>query len=49
MPVRRDDLPARVARWLRATGLLQGAGASLLIASGYVACIVGIRWLLAPG
>ncbi len=40
---------AAKARRARRGGLLQGAAATALIASGYVACIAGMRWLMALG
>jgi len=40
---RSGGRPARRARMLR------GAAATLLLASGYTACIAGVRWLLSLG
>jgi hypothetical protein len=37
------------ARGALSGGMLRGAAATGLIATGYVACIAGIRWLLALG
>lgn len=37
------------AKHTRSGGMLEGAAATALIASGYVACIAGIRWLLGLG
>ncbi len=42
------EKPGKAAR-ARRGGLLQGAAATALIATGYVACIAGFRWLLALG
>lgn len=33
----------------RGSALLRGLAATALIATGYVACLVGVRWLLASG
>lgn len=45
---RRDGLPenARPARASRSAAITRGVGASVAIASGYVALVTWLRWLL---
>ncbi|HEY8122588.1 MAG TPA: hypothetical protein VII78_14795 [Myxococcota bacterium] len=49
-PRRRGGPPSRSrAPSARGSALLRGLAATALIATGYVACLVGVRWLLASG